>query len=256
MRITRFITTALSGVFVAGLSTVAYASCGPAFSNLNCTPGTIAHPGPVDTLSAVNTYEQLPYGYLKTFAYKNTPNVNIMRLHSRTPSVTLADRPIAFTQGCTPTSTVYCRAPRASVNPVIAPTPRPVAPYIAPPVRPQYRPQYRPQMSYAPHYLGPIAPRPMMGGNVIGQTMSHQYTYQPQGGGAYWEKASGPAIVDGLPATQIICRRQAPRPAPVTVNVVRPVIGVPTPVPTPVYTQEQPQCAPVDGYMAHSRYGR
>lgn len=69
------------------------------------------------------------------------------------------------------------------------------------------------------------------GGNVIGSVVTGQYSYQPAGGGElYWEKTSGPTVVDGLPATQIICRRQAPRPAPVNGRVVSPVIGVPVPV--------------------------
>lgn len=66
----------------------------------------------------------------------------------------------------------------------------------------------------------------------------------------YWEKTSGPTMVDGLPATQILCRRQAPRPAPVNVRVVSPVIGVPHPVPTPVPVQTG--CAPVQPHAMHA----
>ncbi|MBL4869637.1 MAG: hypothetical protein JKX72_01650 [Robiginitomaculum sp.] len=199
---------------------------------------------------------------MKTFAYKNTPNVNIMRLHSRAPLVTLADRPIAFTGGCNPRSSVYCRAPhnsfqRVPSNLAYAPTvqrlprtqPAPQAlPYIAPPA---------PVASYSTHKSYTVnvpnaAPLPstLPSSNVIGNVVTNQYSYQPAGGGNYWEKASGPTLVGGLPATQIICRRQAPRPAPVTVRVVSPVIGIPVPVPTPVYVPMN-TCGP----LAHTGFG-
>ncbi len=47
--------------------------------------------------------------------------------------------------------------------------------------------------------------------------------------GTYWENVSGPTTMNGLSATQVICKREAPK-----MNVQRPVIGVPTPVPTAV----------------------
>lgn len=78
---------------------------------------------------------------------------------------------------------------------------------------------------------------PMMSGNVIG-TVSNTVTMAPQtnvypgsmtSNGSYYEKVSGPTMVGGLQATQVICRRQAPQ-----MNVQSPVLGVPTPVPTPL----------------------
>lgn len=207
MRIYRLVSTAVGGVFMASISTAAFAGCGFGVPVQNCNPNVVAHAGTVDNLSAVHTYEHVPYGHLKTFAYKNTPNVNITRLHSRAPFVSLNDRPVGFTQGCTPTSTVYCRGDQAPVRPIAyAQQPAP-QPYIAPPVYTAPRP----------------APQPTSVSN-----------------GGYWERASGPALIDGLPATQIICRRPVqqyvprPMPRPITVQVVRPVIGVPTPIPTPV----------------------
>jgi hypothetical protein len=305
MRIYRLVTAAASGVFMASVSTAAFAGCG---GNIGCNPGVMAYegvtsttcvgPAPVvncnpgvsvygnfaDPRANVSVYNLTPYGHLKTVQYQNTQNVNIMRVHSRAPFVALNDAPSAFTGGCTPTSTAYCRAPqgtpvKAALHRATAPAPAPI--YVAPPpVAPRvtYGSGYNaanfasrqygstdfvPGIAHVPTSIvdrSPIthingvpqphirsvttantsvvhsghsygAPTAMAGHNVIGSVVTGQYTYQPPGGGEmYWEKTSGPTIVDGLPATQIICRRQAPRPAPVNVRVVSPVIGVPTPV--------------------------
>ncbi len=329
MRIYRLVTTAISGTLLAGVSTAAFAGCGGnvycgprvmAFEGVpsvtcntprpapSCNPGVTLHHGGADRLAPIGAYSTAPFGYLKTVEYKNTPNVNIMRIRSRAPMISLNDRPSAFTGGCNPASTTYCRAGQGrpvsialSPAPVImAPAPRVVAvgggynpanaaprqygsldfvPGIAhvptsiidrSPIthidgvpQPQVRSvttaaMSRPVMN-APAYRMPIRPTRPMGGNVLGHVNAGSYTYQPEGGGAYWEKTSGATIVDGLPATQILCRRQAPRPAPVTVNVVRPVIGVPRPVATPVPVNVG--CAPAPMPMmagargGNSRYG-
>lgn len=308
MRIYRLLSTAIGGVLFAGVSSAAHAGCFGAPAP-NCNPAPISHPAPVsypapmDRLAPVNTYGQNPYGHLRTVEYKNTPNVNVMRLRSRGPMVRLNDGPSGLTGDCNPTG-VYCGAPQGRpvqgrpVNVTFAPAPQ----YVAPPapVQPRvtigsgYNPaafaprQYGstdfvpgiahvptsivdrspithidgvPQPTVrsittapmsAPMMAAPMMPAPMTSystnrsyvantmptrrpaGNVIGNVVTNQYSYQPASGGAYWEKASGPTIVDGLPATQILCRREAPRPAPVNVRVVSPVIGVPYPVPTPV----------------------
>ncbi|PHR92331.1 MAG: hypothetical protein COA69_08105 [Robiginitomaculum sp.] len=231
------ISSALAGVFVAASSTAAYAGCSVGVHNPICDPRLISHPSLASAPAPIHIYGQQPYGYLKQFAYKNTPNVNIMRLHSRAPLISLGDRPVAFTNGCMPSSTVYCRAPQ------ILPAPMPVpAPYIAPPTLIAMPQQYR-QTSFATQSAHIAAPAPSYSGN-----------------NGYWEKASGPALIDGLPVSQILCRRAAPCPVPVSapvpvpmpvpvhvqvpvyvpapppinVRVVRPIIGVPVPVPTPI----------------------
>ena len=327
MRIYRLVTAAASGVFMASVSTAAFAGCGGntvcnsgvmAYEGVqssscvgsspieNCNPGVNVYGNTADPRANVSVYNSTPYGHLKTVQYQNTQNVNIMRVHSRAPAIALSDAPSAFTGGCTPTSTAYCRAPQGTpVNVTLNPAPAPM--YVAPrPVAPRvtYSSGYNaanfasrqygstdfvPGIAHVPTSIvdrSPIthingvpqprvhsvttantsvvtgghsyAPRPVTGGpHVIGSVVTNQYSYQPQGGGQmYWEKTSGPTIVDGLPATQILCRRQAPRPAPVNVRVVSPVIGVPHPVPTPVQTG----CAPAP--YAHapvmqgsSRYG-
>jgi len=294
MRIYRILSTALGGVFMAGMSTSAFAGCGgnaycgPAMAYegvpsaacmgpapaLNCTPGVSVYGNTADNLSNVGVYNSTPYGHLKTVEYKNSQNVNIMRVHSRAPSVSLADAPSSFTGGCTPTSTAYCRAPQATpvtVSLNTAPAPVVAAPRVM--VGSGYNPaafaprqygtnDFTPGIAHVPTSIvdrSPIThingvPQPQVQsvttaplsiarpapvampvrGNIIGHRVTGQYTYQPPGGGAYWEKTSGPTMVGGMMATQVLCRRQAPRPAPVTVNVVSPVIGVPHPVPTPV----------------------
>ena len=325
MRIYRLVTAAASGVFMASVSTAAFAGCG---GNVGCNPGVMAFegvssaecrgPAPVancnpgvnvygnasDPRANVGVYNSTPYGHLKTVQYQNTQNVNIMRVHSRTPAVALSDAPSAFTGGCTPTSTTYCREQQGTpVRVAFNPAPAPAPVYVAPAPRvTTYGSGYNPA-NFAPRQYGstdfvpgiahvptsivdrsPITHidgvpqpqvrsvttantsvvhsgpsyvgRPAMGGNVIGSVVTGQYSYQPPGGGMYWEKTSGPTVVDGLPATQILCRRQAPRPAPVNVRVVSPVIGVPHPVPTPVPVQAG--CAPVQhapAMHANSRYG-
>lgn len=69
--------------------------------------------------------------------------------------------------------------------------------------------------------------------------------------GTYWEKASGPTMVDGMPATQVLCKRQAPM-VQKQLQVVRPVIGVRTPVPVYVQPQMPAGCAgPAPVAMPH-----
>ena len=91
------------------------------------------------------------------------------------------------------------------------------------------------------------------GGRQIGSVVNYVQTASsaptPSGvdaSGGYWEEVSGVTRFGDTIATKVICRRQAPQPAPTIQRVVRPVIGVPTPVPTPVpYTVNVPaHCIP------------
>ncbi|PHS41587.1 MAG: hypothetical protein COA91_02090 [Robiginitomaculum sp.] len=166
----------------------------------NCSPRMINHRGAGDPLAAVHTYNSVPYGYLKTFTYKNTPNVNVMRVHSRAPVVGLNDAPNGFSGGCSPVSTSYCRSRKAAPPPVYAKAPAPI-------IRARPAPVYKMQ---------PPAP-------VFRARPVPVYKMQP-------------------PKPQILCRRPAPRPVPVTVQVVRPIIGVPYPVPTPIALPRPSPC--------------
>lgn len=231
MRIYRLISTAIGGVLFAGVSSAAHAGCFGAPAP-NCNPQIMPYAVPSDRLAPINTYGQNPYGYLKTFAYKNTPDVNTMRLRSRTPMVSVSDVPSGFTGGCNPTS-VYCisqqKLPRAL--PVAPPAPMP-----------------------QPVMTAPLRTAPALSSYTTNRSyVAHSAPTQLPSNGAYWEKVTGPTLVNGLPATQILCRREAPRPAPVTVRVVRPVIGVPVPVPTPVPVPMSTCGGPVygSGYPAY-----
>ncbi len=255
MRIYRIISVAIGSVLLSSVSTSAFAACqgsriyckprpapvayAPSFAQtsfvqtvryegvrnircaqprqitrqINCNPGFNVIPSNADTYGPVNVYRTNPFGHLKTIQYKNSPNVNIMQVRSRAPLVRLADRPVAYTKGCNPTARVYCR-PSGGV-PVNVVFNNPVAPVHAPIITPPVR-----------------------------QIVSGSFTQPLAGGGDYWEKVSGPTVIGGFAATQIICRRQAPRPAPVRVQVVRPVIGVPVAVPTPICAPRAvPACA-------------
>jgi hypothetical protein len=59
------------------------------------------------------------------------------------------------------------------------------------------------------------SPAPMMPQPIIAAPLPAPVMTQSQQTGGYWEKASGPTMVDGMQATQVICRRQAPMPAPI-----------------------------------------
>ncbi len=184
----------------------------------NCAAKIIGHVGGADVLAPINIYSRAPYGHLKSFAYKNTPNVNIMRIHSRAPRVGLNDVPTGFTSGCRPTSTVYCRPKLAPLPTVPSPVPVPM------PIPRSIMP--RPIMAPAPLSIAraPIAPiRPV-------------YKMRP-------------------PAPQILCRRPTPPPAPTRIQIVRPIVGVPYGVPTPVAVPTATQCggAPVTATQPFAR---
>ncbi len=169
----------------------------------NCAPRIINHGGGRDPLAAVHSYDRVPYGYLKSFAYKNTPNVNVMRVHSRAPVVGLNDVPNGFSGGCTPVLTSYCRARKPVLPPVRVKAPvitaRPVPVYKMQPPRQQMP---RQQMSRPQILCRRAVPKPV---------------FRP---------VSRPVL----------------RPAPVPVQVVRPIIGVPHPVPTPIAVPGPSSC--------------
>lgn len=112
-------------------------------------------------------------------------------------------------------------------------------------------------MAPTPSMVAPAAPvvatGRIMPSNVIGHVNrtvmmapeTNVYPGSMAGDGTYYEKVSGPTMLGGMQATQIICKRQAPR-----VNVQSPIVGVPTPVPTPV-CESVPVHAPVHAAPSH-----
>lgn len=283
MRIYSIVSAALSGVLMAGVSTIAFAgSCENGKCNINsngaiapyegvpgsvcrtgltansrvstCSTRSVVHAGPVEQLAPINYYYAAPYGYLKTFAYKNTPNVNIMQVYARAPMAPLNNVPVRFSAagfagGCNTVATNYCgrNAVIPTPAPVMALAPVPVfVPVIQPAPVLQAPVMQAPVMQVAP--IAPVqyqASNTFTSGNVIGHVSGGSYTVTTPGTPDYWEKTSGATVVSGMPATQIVCRRAGTAATTHTVNVVRPVIGVPTPVPTPV-----PFCLPGQAYFA------
>jgi len=250
-----------------------------------------------------------------------TPSVSITRIHGQYGAAGITDAPSAFTGGCTPESTQYCRQ-NAVAAPIAAPVFAPPAPIIARPapvaervvhIGGGYDPskfiprtygsnELTPGIAHIPTSIvdrshanatavlnsgttrpqsvvsGGVVPHPSIvggtgivsqgtiapviqrgivapaGSNVVGvvnQTVrlapnTNVYPGSLGADGTYYEKVSGPTLLGGTQATQIICKRQAP-----TVNVQRQVIGVPSPVPTPVLTQ----CAPISALAGGPRFG-
>ncbi len=278
MRIYSIVATTFSGVLMASISTIAFAgSCdnGKCNSDYNtalapyegvpnavcrtspsannrvstCSVRSVVNPGAAAPLAPINYYYSTPYGYLNTFAYKNTPNVNIMQIYARPPMAALNNVPIRFSRGgfaggCNTVAMGSCvrNAIIAAPIPVPGPVSGPVT-ALAPTV------QRTPVLPIAP--AAPIAPvqyqasNAYTSANVIGHVSGGSYITTKPGTPDYWEKTSGATVVSGMPATQIVCRRAGTAATNHTVNVVRPVIGVPTPVPTPL-----PYCLPRQGVIA------
>ncbi len=286
---------------------------------VNCNPGVVVHQSAQDRLAPIASYASAPYGHLKTVEYKNTPNVNIMRMYSRAPQVGLNDVPTGVTSGCRPETTGYCRKPnmRPNMRPVMA---NPAPAVVSRPVNVQIfdkpatetprhtgriygslelvrgiahiptsivdrspithidgvpQKQVRSVTTVNGHYEAGVGstmrrpapitvnsvvntapvnvtmPAPVVrtqppAGNVLGYVDAGSYTKVTPGTPDYWEKVSDMTIVDGLPATKIICRRSGKPAKYETVRIKRPVIGVPTPVPTAVKVpvQAYPLCPP------------
>jgi hypothetical protein len=310
MRIYSVVSATISGILMAGASTLAFAgscangkNCNTGYNDVlasyegvpsaicrtrlaqssrvsTCITRSVVHPAAADPLAPVNYYNSMPYGYLKTFAFKNTPDVNIMRINARAPIAPLNNVPTrfantgfsgagfsgaGFTGGCNTFATSSCS--NRSVIAVPAPTPV---------YRPVYNPAYRPaplpvvrKPVFQPAPIAPIAPiapvqfrtNNMVGGNVIGHVSTGSYTVTKPGTPDYWEKTSGATVVGGLAATQIVCRRAGTAGTTQTVNVVRPVIGVPQAVPTAVPNclpaqRSAPFTLPMSGPMSGNRWKR
>lgn len=310
MRIYSVVSATISSILMAGASTQAFAgscangkNCNTGYNDVlasyegvpsaicrtrlaqssrvsTCSTRSVVHPAAADPLAPVNYYNSTPYGYLKTFAFKNTPDVNIMRINARAPIAPLNNVPTRFANtgfsgtgfsgagfsgagfsgGCNTFATSSCG--NRAVIAVPAPTPV---------FRPTYRPAPLPVVRQPVFQPAPIAPvqfrshNPVggnvVGGNVIGHVSGGSYTYTKPGTPDYWEKTSGATVVGGLAATQIVCRRAGTAGTTQTVNVVRPVIGVPQAIPTAVPNcqsaqRSAPFTLPMSGPMSGNRWTR
>lgn len=193
----------------------------------NCQVPFVVNPGAPAQIDPVVIHSSQPLDYLRSVKFSGSPHVNITRIHGQAPSVGLKDVPTAFTGGCHPESTEYCRTPAAAVRPAAVPAPvRVAAPVrIAAPVYVAPAPKVA-----APVYVPPaprLAPAP-----------------------TEWKKVSGPTMVGNYQATQVVCR-QAPAPQPVFVPAPRPAyVHVPEPVFMPA--PQAPTCS--SGYAPAPMY--
>ncbi len=263
----------IGGLAFTAFSPAAFAGCGSAAQGPSaCNPGSVYTASPYQTAPVNVAYGQ-PYDYLKTVGFKQTPNMNVLRVQSGAALAPLSGAPNAFWGGCSnasgaPVSGPYCGAQAA---------PRPVmAPQIAP--RPVYRPASRPvQLAPAPvtqnrlqghayvsydtivHRVPPVVAT----ASETAQLRSRQTVTSSYGGSSYgsggWKQVSGPTVVDGMLATQVLCKQ--PDPAPVmaqaqqSYQVVRPVVEVRYPVPVQVQAQSLPYCSAPAPRKHAGRYG-
>ncbi|CAM3835313.1 hypothetical protein [Litorimonas haliclonae] len=75
----------------------------------DCRLGVSYIPGPPAQFGPVTVQNNRPMGYLRSVNFQRAPHISIMRVHSLEAGPGLSDAPVAFTGGCHPESTQYCR---------------------------------------------------------------------------------------------------------------------------------------------------
>lgn len=142
-----------------------------------------------------------PMDHLRRFSFKGAPHVNIMRVYGEREVAELGDAPAAFTGGCTPGSTQYCRS--SDIEPPVMPA----GGYAGPQAQTAQKPYIAPP---APQTQAPTARTPQM----QYRSMAPQAAAPQQN----WGRVSGPTMIGNMPATQVVCR-QPNAPVPPTVNI-------------------------------------
>jgi len=141
----------VSSLGLAAVATPAFAGgCGFGVNPALCQMGVSVNPGPAPVFDNMTVNVQQPMGHLRSINYQRAPNTSITRVHGMLDSASLTDFPSAFTGGCHPSSTAYCRKETGvPVNveftaPLQPAMPRPImtapimpAPFIAPPAQPR-----------------------------------------------------------------------------------------------------------------------
>ncbi len=257
---------------------VAPSYCAPGVASENCAPAVkVLNSPPVDN-DPVTVRNHSPMDYLRSVNFSGSPHVSITRVYGQQELVGLEDAPTGFSGGCSPHSTSYCGA---QTSPPVGSS----APIASSWATGSYHPQpmmgshivekkghivaVRADGTYWENVGGQVLAYPSV---VTSSAVSAPYVAPPmqvtaptsgnmytgiQSDGTYWEQVSGPTMVGGLPATQVICKRQAQvqyvQPQPV--QVVNPVIGVPTPVPVPVQVPAM-DCGPAMMPHMGARFGR
>ena len=266
----RPITALIGGLAFTAFSPAAFAGCGgyagqPANA---CNPGAVYSASPYQTSPVQVAYGQ-PYDYLKNVGFKQTPNVNVLRVQSGPALAPLSGAPSAFWGGCSNSAgapSPYCGAPAArpvyaaqpaySPAPVAAPAPAPVSYGNASSAQGHAYVSYNTIV----HRVPPVVATPSEA-SVLRSRQTTSYASSSYGtsygasstGG--WKQVSGPTVVDGMMATQVLCKQPDPAPARTQVTqsyqVVRPVVQVGYPV--PVAVRGNVCAAPQRG--ARGRYG-
>ena len=100
---------------------------------LNCDIGVKVLPSMPAQFGPMTVQTSQPMGHLRQVEFQRAPHVSITRVHSMMPTAALSDAPSAFTSGCHPTSTQYCRSNVGTpVTLNMAPAPVVATPYVAP----------------------------------------------------------------------------------------------------------------------------
>jgi len=153
--------TSLLAVSGLGLITAAAPAvaggCGYGVNASNCQLGTTVSSGPAATFDPMSVNINQPMGYLRSINYRRAPNVSITRIHGMMPSADVTDFPSAFTNGCHPTSTAYCRTDQGTPVDVTFNAPQPAPVFSAPSYS---APTFSAPSYSAPSYSAPVISAP------------------------------------------------------------------------------------------------
>jgi len=135
----------LTAVSVLGLLSVTGVANAGNCAGPDCRLGVSYMQGPAPQFGPITVQDRLPMGHLRSINFQRAPNISIMRVHSLEAGPGLSDAPVAFTAGCHPQSTQYCRQDGVA----------PAAVEIYPP-QPQ-TPIYTGQVSIPTNYTGQVS---------------------------------------------------------------------------------------------------
>ncbi|MEP1230152.1 MAG: hypothetical protein ABJG88_05710 [Litorimonas sp.] len=130
-------TVIAGGVSILGVlaMTAGTAYANGCYAGQNCNLAPVVVDPYTPQYDAVTIRNTEPLGHLRSVKFQRSPNVSITRVHGLAQNVALNDAPSGFTNGCNPSSTVYCRAGSGAAAPVaVRPAPLVSAPVFAAPV--------------------------------------------------------------------------------------------------------------------------
>lgn len=142
----------MSAVSVLGLLSVTGIANAGNCAGPDCRLGVSYIQGPAPQFGPMTVRDRRPMGYLRSVNFQRAPHISIMRVHSLEARPGLSDAPVAFTGGCHPQSTEYCRQDAGvPVSVELYDTPAPQAPQVQiPQVQAPQPPTYSPpQVDYS-----------------------------------------------------------------------------------------------------------